>query len=120
MAKNFNLKVKNSQLAAMLKQKETKAKEGISEQKKLGDQKATVVPTLTPIEEKKKNLRKAKAGPTMHISEKVEEVEEIIEIEEEFVSVDLNEEQEHENVTPTQVTTIGSSGIFTFSLFFFY
>ncbi len=103
MAKNFNLKVKNSQLAAMLKQKDTKAKESISEAKKLGEPKASNPATLAPNEEKKKNLRKATAGPTMHTSEKTEEFQEIEEIEEEFVSADLNEEEEHENVTVEQI-----------------
>lgn len=59
MAKNFNLKVKNSQLAAVLKskglKKGTKAKDAPSTEKKKEE----------APEEKKKVVRKAKAGPTI-------------------------------------------------------
>ena len=95
MAKNFNLKVKNSQLAAMLKQKDTKVKEELSEPKKSVDQKATNAPPTAHIDDKKKVFRKATAGPTMQISERADEpseIEEVYIIEEEVVSEDLNEE----------------------------
>jgi translation initiation factor IF-2 len=91
LAKNFNIKVKNSQLAAMLKQKDAKAKEISSEPKKGGEQ-STSIPSHAPAEEKKKILRKATAGPTFQASEKVEETMEKQELFEEIISDDLDQE----------------------------
>ncbi|MCH9811971.1 hypothetical protein K0U07_04305, partial [bacterium] len=64
MAKNFNLKVKNSQLAAVLKQKELKGSKKATTKAKAAEKKADAA--VKEVEgEPKKVVRKAKAGPSV-------------------------------------------------------
>ena len=76
MAKNFNLKIKNSQLAAMLKQKGSKADKSTPEKKLDGGKKNKVLakdkePASSEI--KKKVYRKAKQAPTAFVNDPVDE-----------------------------------------------
>ncbi|MCH9620867.1 MAG: Translation initiation factor IF-2 [Chlamydiia bacterium] len=99
MAKNFNLKVKNSQLAAVLKQK------GLKKEPKA---KAKPAPTKTDSDKEevaKKPARKAKAGPTFIPQEPAKEpqvpVEEIINtelIEDTVTPPLLTEEEKQESI----------------------
>lgn len=93
MAKNFNLKVKNSQLAAVLKQKSLKStKKAISAAAKTAEKKPVASKEEAPEENTpKKVLRKAKAGPTLQPKEP-KEPEMVEETFEELASTELVEE----------------------------
>ncbi|MCH9617389.1 MAG: Translation initiation factor IF-2 [Chlamydiia bacterium] len=93
MAKNFNLKVKNSQLAAVLKQKGLKSsKKATSTSSKTAEKKpvASAAEEVLGEDAPKKILRKAKAGPTMQ-REEPEVLETPVE---ELITTELVEETE--------------------------
>lgn len=86
MAKNFNLKVKNSQLAAVLKQKGLKSD-------KAKEPSSSVQTEESEALGQKKVLRKAKSAPTLHVSEEVRDATE------DLAATELLEEEAVENVT---------------------
>ncbi len=71
MSKNFNLKVKNSQLAAVLKQKSIHTSEKSTPKNPVDEKKADKKEEVSKESElKTKVIRKAKAGPSVYTEEK--------------------------------------------------